>query len=148
VALGFYMVMGIVLFPVAGLVVLIGCMFKPDWRNQVAERFGLAPRATGRPIVIWCASVGEVTTAQRLIRAVLAAGTAPVVLAVYTPTGLALAKELFGGQATVCLVPLDILPAVELWLERLRPRAANSPVCANTRSSFASVGARTNRARR
>ena len=121
-ALSLYAVLGIVLLPVIGLVVLIGCLFKPDWRPGVAARFGWAPRAAARPIVVWCASVGEVNTAQRLIRALLATGTAPVTVAVFTPGGLARARELFDEVATVCLAPLDIPPAVAGWLRRQRPR--------------------------
>ncbi|NLH49036.1 MAG: 3-deoxy-D-manno-octulosonic acid transferase [Myxococcales bacterium] len=120
--LSLYAVLGIVLLPVAGLVVLVGCLLKPDWRPGVAARFGWAPRTAARPIVVWCASVGEVNTAQHLIRALLAAGAAPVTVTVFTPSGLARARELFGESATVCLAPLDIAPVVAGWLRRQQPR--------------------------
>ena len=94
-----YFVLGALLLPFAPLVVWIGGYFRPDWRNDWPARFGFAPRRADRPIVVWCSSVGEVNTAQRLVRALLAAGRAPVLLAVYTPAGLRRARELFPGVA-------------------------------------------------
>jgi 3-deoxy-D-manno-octulosonic-acid transferase len=89
----------------------------------VWARFGFAPRFADGPVVVWCASVGEVNTAARLIRGLLAEAKRPVVVAAYTPAGLAHARDLFGTTAGVTLAPLDSLPCAALWLRRVQPSA-------------------------
>jgi len=121
-ALMLYTVVGVLLLPLAALVVAVGGLFKRDWWLDMGARFGLiAPREGDRPIVVWCASVGEVNTARRVIDALIDDGRAPVVVAAYTPTGLLRARDLFGDRAEVVLAPLDIYPAARRWLRRLQP---------------------------
>jgi len=120
--LAVYVVLGVVLSPLAMLVVLVGGVFKRDWWDDARARFGRPPTLNDqRPIVIWCASVGEVNTARELIKGLLKLDKAPVVIATYTPTGLQRAHALFGERATVTLAPLDMLPFSRRWVERLRP---------------------------
>ena len=129
-----YLILGVALAPLAPLVVWVGGIFRRNWRRSWPARFGLTPRRDDRPVVVWCASVGEVSTAQRFIRALLAGGGAPVLLAVYTPDGLARAKELenLGTRyssaspkfPTATLAPVDSYLFASLWLRRVRPRAA------------------------
>lgn len=116
-----YAVLGTLLLPLALAVVLVGGIFKRDWWLALPARFGFAPRVDGdHPVVVWCASVGEVNTAQRLIRELLRAR--PVVIATFTPSGLRRARELFGDAATVTLAPLDIMFCALRWIKRVRPR--------------------------
>lgn len=118
-----YVLLGLVAFPLAIVVIAVGGLFKRDWWDNVMARFGRAPcLASERPIVIWCASVGEVNTAQRLIVHLIAANKAPVVIATYTPSGLRRARELFAEKATITLAPLDCLNCAVRWVTRLRPR--------------------------
>lgn len=120
--LGLYILLGIVLLPLAPLVVLFGGLVRRDWYDGVWARFGFAPTmGEKQPIVVWCASVGEVNTAQRLIRRLAERVDAPVHVATFTPAGLARARDLFGSDV-VSLAPLDSLPCVHLWLRRVRPQ--------------------------
>lgn len=121
-ALMLYTVLGVLLLPLAALVVAVGGLFKRDWWLEMGARFGfVAPQEGARPIIVWCASVGEVNTARRLIEMLLQDGRVPVLVAAYTPSGLLRARELFGKQTRVVQAPLDIYPVVRLWLRRLRP---------------------------
>ncbi len=116
-----YALIGTALLPLALTTVLLGGLFKRGWYDGFAARFGypdLPP--SERPIVVWCASLGEVNTAQRLIRELL--GQGPVVIACITPTGLARARELFGDAVTVITAPLDILFCALRWVKRVAPR--------------------------
>ncbi|HPM78348.1 MAG TPA: glycosyltransferase N-terminal domain-containing protein [bacterium] len=121
--LAVYILLGLIAFPLALVVVAVGGLFKRDWWDDAMARFGRVPAlAADRPIVVWCASVGEVNTAQRLIARLIEAAQAPVVVATYTPSGLRRARELFAGQATITLAPLDCLNCAARWVTRLRPR--------------------------
>jgi 3-deoxy-D-manno-octulosonic-acid transferase len=120
-AIYFYAALGTLLTPVAALVVALGGLFKRDWWDGLAHRFGFAPRQAGRPIVVWCASVGEVNTAHRLIRRLEEKNLAPVLIATYTPSGLARARSLFGPERVV-VAPLDTYPVAAAWMKRVQPR--------------------------
>ena len=116
-----YAALGTLLLPLALLVVLVGGIFKRDWWLALPARFGFPRRVDGeRSVVVWCASVGEVNTAQRLIRELLRAY--PVVIVTITPSGLRRARELFGDTATATLAPLDIMFCALRWFKRMRPR--------------------------
>ncbi|HPQ68974.1 MAG TPA: glycosyltransferase N-terminal domain-containing protein [bacterium] len=117
-----YILLGLIAFPLAIVVVAVGGVFKRDWWDNALARFGRVPAlAADRPIVVWCASVGEVNTAQRLIARLIEANKAPVVVVAYTPSGLRRARELFAGKATITLAPLDCLNCAARWVTRLRP---------------------------
>lgn len=121
--LAVYILLGLIAFPPAIAVIAVGGIFKRDWWDNAMARFGRVPvLAADRPIVVWCASVGEVNTAQRLIARLIEANEAPVVVATYTPSGLRRARELFAGKATITLAPLDCLNCAVRWVTRLRPR--------------------------
>ncbi len=89
----------------------------PAWAERLGRISGVGPGA----IWIHAASVGEITGAWPLVRAL--SDEANVVLTVMTPTGVARARELAGGRTTVAYAPLDLVPAVRTGLARVRPRA-------------------------
>ncbi|MDP8222020.1 MAG: glycosyltransferase N-terminal domain-containing protein [Candidatus Lernaella stagnicola] len=117
-----YALLGVHLAPAVFFVVVVLGLFKPGLWDGLAARFGFVPRRTGeRPVVVWCASLGEVNTAQGLIRRFLNEGGAPVLVATFTPSGYARARELF-GERIATIVPVDIAPLAYRWMRRVEPR--------------------------
>lgn len=97
----------------------------PAYRGHLGERFGLGPRLSSPSLWLHAVSVGEVSAAAALVRALRARhpGT-PVVLTTSTPTGRAQAATLFGADVEVRFLPYDTPGSVRRFLERIRPRAA------------------------
>jgi 3-deoxy-D-manno-octulosonic-acid transferase len=87
-----------------------------------AERLGSLPRAAPGSIWMHAASVGEVSAALPLARAIRGAG-APVLLTVLTPTGRAVARDRAPDGVGVAHPPLDFVVPVRAALARVRPRA-------------------------
>jgi 3-deoxy-D-manno-octulosonic-acid transferase len=93
------------------------------WR-ALSERFGLGPALEGRSIWVHAVSLGEVTAAAPLVRALRARyADSPLVLTTATPTGRARALALF-PDAAVRFLPYDMLGAVQRFLRRTQPRFA------------------------
>lgn len=85
------------------------------WR----ERLGRVSPAGDAPLVIHCASVGEVNAAAALIDRVRA--HRPVLVTTLTATGAARVAERFGKGVAHRFLPLDTPGAVRRWLERIAP---------------------------
>lgn len=88
------------------------------------ERFGkgsvLPAKAAGRPrVLLHAVSVGEVSALRSLVA--LLTPRAEVVVSTTTDTGLARAKELFGGTCHVVRYPLDFSWSVRRFLDRVSP---------------------------
>ncbi|HEV7613088.1 MAG TPA: lipid IV(A) 3-deoxy-D-manno-octulosonic acid transferase [Steroidobacteraceae bacterium] len=102
-----------------------GLRDRPYWQG-LRERFGWgSPSIGGRSIWLHAVSLGEMTAAAPLVRALRSRYSAsPVVLTTATLTGRARAKELFGDAVDVRFLPYDTPGAVARFLDRIRPRLA------------------------
>ena len=97
----------------------------PAYRTHLGERFGLGPSLATPSIWLHAVSVGEVSAAASLVRALRARHPdMPVVLTTATPTGRAQAATLFGADVEVRFLPYDTAGSVRRFLARIRPRAA------------------------
>lgn len=102
----------------------------PVWavkkRAGWGERFGKGealpvPPAGKKRVLLHAVSVGEVSALRGVVP--LLAGKVDVVVSATTDTGLARAKDLFGGTCHVVRYPLDFSWAVRKFLDRVRPDA-------------------------
>ncbi len=121
-----YTVLVYLLRPIALGVVLWRSLRNPGYRDGIAERFGFGARLNGsRGVWVHAVSLGEVTAAAALIRALRARypGTA-LILTTATPTGRARALALFGESITVRFVPYDTPGSMRRFLSRAHPRLA------------------------
>ncbi len=95
-------------------------------RHSFAGRLGLrGPQRFrgGRPIWIHALSVGEVRSAEPLVRHLAGAGT-PLVVTASTRSGFGLARNLFAGlDLPVAYFPYDFVFSVRHAVSRLRPAA-------------------------
>jgi len=97
----------------------------PAYRTHLGERFGLGPRVYAPSLWVHAVSVGEVSAAAALVRALRARHPGmPCVLTTATPTGRAQAATLFGADVDVRFLPYDTPGAVRRFLARIRPRVA------------------------
>ena len=97
----------------------------PAYRTHLGERFGLGRRLTMPSIWLHAVSVGEVSAAAALVRALHARHPdVPLVLTTATPTGRAQAATLFGADVEVRFLPYDTAGSVRRFLTRIRPLAA------------------------
>ena len=97
----------------------------PAYRTHLGERFGLGPSLATPSIWLHAVSVGEVSAAASLVRALRARHPdMPVVLTTATPTGRAQAATLFGADVEVRFLPYDTAGSVRRFLARIRPLAA------------------------
>ncbi len=97
-------------------------------RGDWPERFGKIPPVPDRPngegrrrrrLLVHAVSVGEVSALRELIPRLT--GEAHVILSVGTDTGIARARELFGGVCDVVRYPLDFSWSVRRFLDATRP---------------------------
>ncbi len=90
------------------------------------QRLGYgAPAAAPGALWLHAVSLGEVTAAAPLVRALRTRfADLPLVLTTATPTGRARALESFGTDIEVRYLPYDTPGATRRFLERLRPRLA------------------------
>ena len=105
-----------------GLVLWRGLRNRAYW-EALSERFGMGPSFGGPTIWVHAVSLGEVTAAAPLVRALLARyPQLPLVLTTATPTGRARALALFGASVAVHFLPYDTPGSVRRFLMRVRPR--------------------------
>ena len=115
--------------PVAFAQVLWRGIRDPAYRSGFRDRFGYGAAVAGADhgagsIWVHAVSLGEVTAASSLVRALRAAYPAqPLVLTTATPTGAKRARELFDGLGVdVRFGPYDLPGAVRRFFNRARPR--------------------------
>jgi len=114
------------LAPLAFAAVLWRGLGNRGYWQGLGERFGFgAPAARAPCIWLHAVSLGEVSAAAALVRALQARhpGT-PVTLTTATPTGRARARALFGASVDVRFLPYDTPGSVRRFLRRIRPRLA------------------------
>ncbi len=114
------------LLPLAAVRLLWRSRRTPAYRVRWEERFGYgAPRMERPGIWIHAVSVGEVQAAGPLVRRLLKKyPELPVCITTTTPTGSRRVAELFEDAVVHVYAPYDIPPAVERFLDRVRPRVA------------------------
>jgi 3-deoxy-D-manno-octulosonic-acid transferase len=107
-----------------GVVLWRGFKDRSYWQ-ALPQRFGWG-RAQPRPTLwVHAVSLGEVSAAAPLIRALLAAHPqTPLVLSTATPAGRARALSLFGDSADIRFLPYDTAGAMRRFLQRVNPRVA------------------------
>jgi 3-deoxy-D-manno-octulosonic-acid transferase len=111
--------------PVVFAATLLRGARNPAYRRHLGERFGLGARVDAPSLWVHAVSVGEVSAAAALVRALRARHPdMPCVLTTATPTGRAQAATLFGSDVDVRFLPYDTPGAVRRFLARIRPRAA------------------------
>ena len=94
------------------------------WQG-LAERFGFVRPLPGPSIWLHAVSLGEMSAAAPLVRALHARyPQLPLVLTAATPAGRARARALFGAIADIRFLPYDTPGSVRRFLERSRPRIA------------------------
>jgi 3-deoxy-D-manno-octulosonic-acid transferase len=107
---------------VLSLVLWRGLRNRAYWEG-LDERFGLGPSAAAPSLWVHAVSLGEVTAAAPLVRALRARyPQIPLILTTATPTGRARAHALFGTAVTVRFLPYDTPGSVRRFLARVRPR--------------------------
>ncbi len=94
------------------------------WRH-LGERLGFGSRLRAPALWLHAVSMGEVSAAAPLLRALRARHPQhPLVVTTATPTGRARATSLFGDAVDVRYLPYDTPGAVARFMERIRPRLA------------------------
>ena len=97
----------------------------PSYWQGLRERFGWVPMSAGPSIWLHAVSLGEMTAAAPLVRALRSRYPGnPVVLTTATPTGRTRARSLFGDTVDVRYLPYDTPGAVARFFDRARPRLA------------------------
>jgi 3-deoxy-D-manno-octulosonic-acid transferase len=125
-----YSLLTYLLRPIAFAVVLWRGLRNRCYWTGLPERFGLGFGSSPSQMIsqtIWvhAVSLGEVTAAAPLIRALLAGyPSIALVLTTATPTGRARARELFGDAVEVRFLPYDTPGSMRRFVSRLRPLIA------------------------
>lgn len=105
-----------------GLVLWRGLRNRAYWVG-LGERLGFGPAAGSPSLWVHAVSLGEVSAAAPLVRALRARyPQIPLILTTATPTGRARAHALFGASVTVRFLPYDTPGSVRRFLARARPR--------------------------
>jgi 3-deoxy-D-manno-octulosonic-acid transferase len=90
-----------------------------------SERFGFGTASPEPTLWVHAVSLGEVTAAAALIRALkLRHARLPVILTTATPTGRARARALFGATFDVRYLPYDTPGSMRRFISRVQPRVA------------------------
>ena len=95
--------------------------YRTDWRGRFGRASALGPPPSGGRILLHAVLVGEVGAIRGLVEQLAGEEDTEVVIASTTDTGIARAKELFGGQHTVVRWPLDFSWAVRRFLRAMQP---------------------------
>ena len=110
--------------PAAFAVVLVRGLRDRAYWAAPWERFGFGRRLAAPSIWLHAVSVGEVSAAAPLLRALRARHPAiPMVLSTATPTGRARAQSLFGTDVDIRYLAYDTPGSVRRFLARVNPRA-------------------------
>jgi 3-deoxy-D-manno-octulosonic-acid transferase len=121
-----YLALSYLLAPfVVLLIVWKGLRNRAYW-DRVEERFGFGrSRTDRRAIWIHAVSVGEVTAASAMVRALMESYPhLPVVVTTVTPTGARRVGDLFGDEVIHSYIPYDMPGAVARFFDRFNPRLA------------------------
>jgi len=111
--------------PFAFAVVLWRGVRDRSYWQGLAERFGFVRPLPGLSIWLHAVSLGEMSAAAPLVRALHARyPQLPLLLTAATPAGMARARGLFAAIADVRFLPYDTPGSVRRFLERSRPRIA------------------------
>ncbi|MBL0710162.1 MAG: lipid IV(A) 3-deoxy-D-manno-octulosonic acid transferase [Colwellia sp.] len=120
----FYRLLTLLLLPLLLLALLLRSFSNKQYRQRITERLGFFPKPYIKGgIVVHAASVGEVIALKPFVEQLLA--NYPhhaITITTFTPTGSEQVKKLFGNRVQHSFLPLDILPATQLFLSRLRPK--------------------------
>jgi 3-deoxy-D-manno-octulosonic-acid transferase len=110
--------------PIAFVMLLWRGLGDRGYWQGLRERFGFGPPlANGPSIWLHAVSLGEMSAAAPLIRAIMAKHPQfPVVLTSATPAGRARAQALFAGAADIRYLPYDTPGSVRRFLSRIQPR--------------------------
>lgn len=94
-------------------------------REGHAYRCGLKLPPKPRRIAVWlhAVSVGEVTSVQRLVELILAAGHYEVYLSTTTATGFAMAQRTYRNRVTLLYFPADLRFVIRRFFDVIRPAA-------------------------
>ncbi|MBQ4834025.1 lipid IV(A) 3-deoxy-D-manno-octulosonic acid transferase [Pseudoalteromonas sp. MMG010] len=100
----------------------------PAYRKHFMQRFGFVSKqlfkTPTRPLVIHCASVGEVLAASSLINALKQAHPElNLLITCNTPTGREQIKAQFKNTVQSCYLPIDFSGASARFLKRVNPQA-------------------------
>ncbi len=98
-----------------------------DYRRFLRERFGFGPTLRGA-VWVHAVSLGEMRSAEPLVRALLARGEV-IVTTHATPAGRRAAQKLFpqeiaDGRLVVRYVPIELAPAFQRFLRHCQPKLA------------------------
>jgi 3-deoxy-D-manno-octulosonic-acid transferase len=120
-----YSLLLVLLVPVAfGILLLRGLKERAYWAH-LRERFGWGPATDTPGIWLHAVSVGEVSAAAALIRALrVRFPEVPIALSTATPTGRDQAAKLLKPDIDVRYLPYDTPGSVRRFLARIRPRVA------------------------
>ncbi|MEA3132760.1 MAG: 3-deoxy-D-manno-octulosonic-acid transferase [Gammaproteobacteria bacterium] len=111
--------------PIAFAVVLWRGLGNRRYWEALSERFGFGASSATPTIWVHAVSLGEVTAAAALIRALHTRYPQwPVFLTTATPTGRARAHALFGDSMPVRFLPYDTPGSMRRLVARVRPRLA------------------------
>jgi 3-deoxy-D-manno-octulosonic-acid transferase len=120
-----YILLAYLLLPMVFLRLLIRSLKTPAYRQRLGQRLGFAPvrENLSRPAIwIHAVSVGEVVAAQPLVAALLEENAEhQIILTTTTPTGFALARDLFPEEVLYSYFPWDTPDAWARFFKRTRP---------------------------
>jgi 3-deoxy-D-manno-octulosonic-acid transferase len=121
----FYSVLVYLLRPAAfALVLWRGLRNRLYWAG-LRERFGFGPASPSPAIWLHAVSLGEVSAAAAVVRALREGHPRiPVIVTTATPTGRARARALFRDGVSVRYLPYDTPGSVRRFLDRAKPLAA------------------------
>ena len=118
-----YTVLMMLAAPAAFAVVLVRGLRDRAYWAAPWERFGFGRRLAAPSIWLHAVSVGEVSAAVALLRALRTRHPAiPMVLSTATPTGRARAQSLFGTDVDIRYLAYDTPGSVRRFLARINPR--------------------------
>jgi 3-deoxy-D-manno-octulosonic-acid transferase len=111
--------------PFAFAVVLWRGLRDRSYWQGLKERFGWGPAAPAPAIWVHAVSLGEMSAAAPLIRAMRARHPQiPLVVTTATPAGRSRAQALFGSGMDIRFLPYDTPGSVRRFVSRIQPRAA------------------------
>ncbi|HLZ98934.1 MAG TPA: lipid IV(A) 3-deoxy-D-manno-octulosonic acid transferase [Steroidobacteraceae bacterium] len=121
----FYSVLVYLLRPIAFAALLWRGLRNPLYWAGLSERFGFGPVSSSPAIWLHAVSLGEVTAAAPIVRALIERHPGrTIVVTTATPTGRARAQALFRDRAAVRYLPYDTPGSVRRFMNRAKPAVA------------------------